>query len=758
MSADAPRTASQADFTFQLAEMPDVEWKVIGFEGREALSQLFSFQVDLAAQSADVDIEGVLGKNCLLEIDGPSGSRFVHGMVCRFERTGQGRRDTYYSAEVVPVHWLLGKRFHSRIFQEHNCAGMTPQAIIEKVFTDAGMPAGSYRFAISGSYAAREYVVQYRESDLDFISRVMEEEGIFYFFEHTAEGHKMVLADSGVAHVASPLDPECLYREPTGLLGERVSIYALRETADIQSGAFRLKDFDFIKPGTDIGVNKTSDSNTSLEVSDYPGRYTDAREGGRLADVRLQEQQAGKRVLQMSGNVRGLLPGYKFTLQEHPVEALNMEFLVVQVLQRGTQPQGAEDGDGSGGTPRYESDLRVIPATVAFRPPRVTPRPQILGSQTAMVTGPSGEEIYTDQYGRVKVKFHWDLEGAHDENSSRWIRVSQGMAGGQYGMLFLPRVGQEVVVDHLNGDPDRPIITGRVFNNDQMPPYTLPDEKTKSTIKTHTSQGGGGTNEICFEDKAGEEQVLIYAQKDLHIRALNDMVQNVQNDQHLTVDQHRFALIKQNDHCEVTLDRNEKIGGKYSSEVTGDQGNKVGGNASMDVTGKLYLKSAQEVVIEGSMGLTLKVGGNFIKIDPSGVSIVGTLTKINSGGAAGSGQAVTLAAPEAPVDANTATPGQDTTYSATAVEMAALQPPETGFAPTEVPPEEEPVTSWVEIEMVDEEGQPYPNEKYEITFPDGTVRRGRLDRNGQARIGLKEPTEVQVTFPNLDTDAWERIS
>jgi type VI secretion system secreted protein VgrG len=651
---------------------------------------------------------------------------------------------------------MLTRRHRSRIFQTHNCSDMTVGGIVKQVLDDAGISSDSYRFALSGTYTAREYVVQYRETEMDFISRLMEEEGLFYFFEHTAEGHKMVIADSAVAHVVSPIDGECTYREPTGLVAERNTLFSLRETADIQSGSVRLKDFDFVKPGTDIGAVSSADRFADLEISDYPGKYQERADGTKLTQVLLEEQQCRKRVLRMAGDVRGLIPGFKFAMIEHPDEALNIEYLVTHVTQNATQPQSAEESAGGGSGTTYGVDLRVIPADVPFRAPLVTPRPRAAGSQTALVVGPSGEEIYTDNYARIKVQFHWDLVGEYNENSSRWIRVSQGMAGGQYGMMFLPRVGQEVVVDFLEGDPDRPIVTGRVYNNDQMPPYTLPDEKTKSTIKTHTSTGGGGTNEIRFEDKAGEEQLLFYAQKDMHLRVLNNRVENVVMDRHLTVDQHKFEHVNQNKHNEVTLDFNEKVGGKMSLDVTGDHGVKAGGNYSHEAS-KIYLKAGQDVVIEGATGLTLKVGGNFIKIDPSGVSIQGTLTKINSGGAAGAGTAVALTAPEATIAADEVTPGADITYQATPVEATALEPPAHAFAPAEVPPEEEKITSWVEIELVDEEGQPVPDELYELTYPDGTTRRGKLDRNGLAHIGLREQMDIQVTFPHFDAEAWERI-
>ncbi|MFQ5806157.1 MAG: type VI secretion system Vgr family protein [Phycisphaerae bacterium] len=750
------RPASVADFTFKVGEKTAEDLKVTGFDGTEEISRLFSFRVALCSDDPDIGFDEIVGKPCVLEIRAAGGSRFVNGIVRRFERSGEGASLTYYAAEIVPVHWLLTKRHRSRIFQEHNCSDMTVPGIIKKVLDDAGIPGDNYRFALQGSYDTREYVVQYRESELNFISRLMEEEGIFFFFEHTAEGHTMVIGDSPVAHPATPNEAEFAYREPTGLVSEQEQeyVYALRDGQEIRTGAVTLDDYNFQQPQVDLAASASADQFTSLEYSDYPGEYSDKAVGERYAKVRLEEFQCARRIERMDATVRALLPGFTFTLKEHPSEPLNRDYLVTRIAHVARQPQSVEEEAGAERGVEYKADVQTIPSDVPYRPPRRTPRPLIHGSQTAIVVGPSGEEIYPDKYGRVKVQFHWDREGKYDENSSRWTRVSQGSAGGQYGIMFLPRVGQEVIVEYIEGDPDRPIITGRVYNNDQMPPYSLPDEKTKSCIKTHSSKGGGGTNEIRFEDKKDSEQILLYAQKNLHVRVNNDRVENVDHDRHLTVKENKFELVKKKKHVEVSLDVNEKIGGNKSLHVSGDVGEEFSGNHSESTSGNIYLKSGKDLVIEAGTGLTLKVGGNFVKIDQSGVTVLGTLTKINSGGSGSNGSAVSLAQAEATINADSATPGKDVTYAAAPTAAAALEVEEKAFTPVEE--EEEKETSWVEIEMVDEAGQPWPDERYEITFPDGQVRKGSLDRNGQAHVPLPEPVEVQVSFPRLDAEAWER--
>ena len=760
--SDSPEAAAlswtNAAFTFKAGELDTETLKVLGFTGSEAISELFRFSVELCSDEPNIDAATVVGKPCILRLEGPSGRRYVNGIVRRFERLGEGATVVYYSAEIVPSHWLLTQRHKCRAYQTQNCSDMTVPGIIKQVLTDAGLPDDTFRMAIQETYETLEFVVQYHESDMDFISRLMEREGIFYFFEHTADGHKMVFGDSGVAHVSNVLGSEFPFHAVSGLVpdSDQETVFSVRVRNDIRMGSACVDDFDFMNPPLQLRASAAADSETSLEFSDYPGEYSEKTTGSRYATVRLEEFQATKRVFEIASTARGLLAGCKFSLTEHPIQDFNTDYLITHITHFARQPQSAEGSAGGEEGFRYQVDLTAIASDVSFRPTRKTRRPVVRGSQTALVVGPKGEEIYTDKYGRVKVQFHWDREGVYDENSSCWIRVSQGAAGGGYGMMFLPRVGQEVIVDFLEGNPDRPIITGRVYNNDQMPPYTLPDEKTKSVIKTNSSTGGGGTNEICFEDLKDSEKLLIYAQKDFHLRALNDRVENIGNDRHLTVEQHKFELIKQKKNIEVKLDQNEKIGGKYSLKVEGDFGVEVGGNYSVKVGGKLYLKSDQEVVIEAAKGLTLKCGGNFVKIDSSGVTILGTKVKVNSGGAAGSGTPVSLSAPEATIESEEATPGADVTYNADALAFAAAAVE--SLADTEQPEEPVPVElSWVEIEMIDEEGQPMPNELYEITYPDGKTRRAKLNEQGIAHIGLREPMDVQVTFPHLDQDAWERI-
>jgi type VI secretion system secreted protein VgrG len=751
MSESPSRSARTADFTFRAGEFTQDELRVTRFDGREGISTLFEFRVELCSDLATVDAASLVGQPCVLEIAGAHGSRFVNGIVRRFSRLGEGVNLTFYAAEIVPVHWLLTRRHRSRIFQE-----LSIPDIIRKVFEDAGIPTDNYRFALEGQYTAREYVVQYRESEFDFITRLMEREGIFYFFEHAVDGHKMVIADSGVAHVATPEQAEYPYRAPLGLVPEErhEHIYKAEDHQEIRTGAVALDDFDFQKPPTQLRADVATDQFSALRFEEYPGQYTERSEGQRYARLRLEEFQCARRRLNMAGTTRLLMPGYKFTLSEHPSEAMNDEFLVCHLRHAAVMPQSAEEEAAEPRESEYRLDIEAILATVPFRPPRQTPQPTVRGSQTALVVGPSGEEIYTDEYGRVKVQFHWDQEGVYDDKSSCWIRVVQGLAGGNYGMMFLPRVGQEVVVDFLEGDPDQPVITGRVYNKDHMPPYPLPDEKTKSCIKTNSSKGGGGTNELRFEDKKGSEQILIHAQKDFHVRVRGNRVVTVLGDDHLSVQKNSIEFVKESRHTEVKLDTATKVGGNVTLEVAGDGGYDYAGNLSIAGGGNVYLKAGSNLVIEAGTALTLKAGGSFIKIDGSGVAVQGNSVKLNSGGAPGSGSAVNTQTPDEAALADDVKPGQDVTYTTQPGEYERIEVTRIGGTGEEESEQQE--DSWIEIELVDDDGNPVPNERYEVTLPNGNIRHGNLDENGFARINGIRPGECEINFPRLDREGWRR--
>ncbi|WAS91658.1 type VI secretion system Vgr family protein [Nannocystis punicea] len=497
--------------------------RVVQLSGTEALSSLFEFRVEAAG--LDFDAETLLGQPALLSLNGAESPRPVHGIVSEAEYVGYTRGLQLYELTIVPWAYKLGLREDCRVFQDK-----TTEQIVTEVLTRAGLRRDWFRFSLGDSYAPRNYCVQYHETDLAFVSRLLEEDGIFYFFEHEQSRHVWVMADQIQAH--SPIDGTATvwFNPPRGTVQDREHIRRFRFGGRLRSGKVTLRDFNLHKPDLDLEVKEAAKVDTDLEVYDFPGEYQDPKRGGphqgqSMAKIRLEALQATRRAGMGESDSPRLVPGRTMTLAGHPKHELNAEYRLIEVRHKGEQPQ-VLDQDASGES-TYHNVFTVTELKVPFRPPRTTTRPVMRGVQTATVVGPDGEEVHTDAEGRVRVQFHWDREGGHDENSATWVRVSQLWAGNGYGAMFLPRIGHEVLVDFIEGDPDRPIIIGRIYHGNNHPPYPLPEEKTKSTIKSESSLGGDGFNELRFEDRKGSEEVFLHAQKDWNTEILNNLTENV---------------------------------------------------------------------------------------------------------------------------------------------------------------------------------------------------------------------------------------
>ena len=490
------------------------------------------------------------------------------------------------------------------------------------------------------------------------MSRLLEEEGIFYFFDHSDKKHLLVFADGPVAYKEIAGESGVTYNFSQGIAPTEECVYRFAFSRQVRSGKMTRRDYNFEKPGLDLKKEEQAKVHEKLEVYDYPGRYVEPDRGKQLSKVRLEESMTYYETAEGESTCVRLVPGFKFSLSDHEHGEYNRDYFLTKLVTRGEQPQSLQEKSGSGNVEfSYSSRFTAIPASVPFRPARVTPKPVVEGIQTAKVTGPGGEEIYTDKYGRVKVKFHWDRGDDHDEKSSCWIRVSSTFAGGQYGAIFTPRIGHEVVVDFLEGDPDRPLITGSVYNADQMPPYELPAEKTKSTTKTDSSIGGKGFNEIRFEDKKGEEQVFVHGERNLDVRIEKDAMEWIGQDRHLIVKKDQLEMVEGDKHQTVTGDHNEKVDGTVSLKVGMDLQEKVGMKHALDAGQEIHLKAGMKVIIEAGTQVTMKAGANFVDIGPSGVTIQGLMVKINSGGSAGSGSGASPDPPKPPAEADKANPG-----------------------------------------------------------------------------------------------------
>ena len=563
---------------------------LIGLEGVERMSGLFEFHLDLISENHNIAFKSIVGENVTIAMLLADGSkRFINGIISRFSQgRGGGESDTsdarfsHYSAAMVPWPWLLTRTADSRIFQEKSVTEIIEQIFSEKSFTD-------YSIRLQGSYDPRTYCVQYRETDFNFISRLMEDEGMFYFFEHEDGKHTLVIADAPAENKPCPKQAEARYQITGGGWLEEDVVTTLNVAQEIQVGKFAINDYNFEVPTTKLLVDaaaKKSLGPGEREVYDYPGKYTVRDRGDTLVNVRMEEHEARMTTLEGASDCRAFFSGSRFRLIDYYRRDMdNKEYLITavshKIVSKGEFPSIAPDPTGAGFN--YSNRFTCIPHEVPFRPRRETPKPFIRGTQTAIVTGPGGEEIYTDEYGRVKVQFHWDREGKRDENSSCWIRVSQVWAGTNWGAMYIPRIGHEVIVDFLEGDPDQPIVTGRVYHGINMPPYGLPGEKTKSTLKSNSSLGGGGYNEFRYEDKKGQEEIYLHGQKDWTIVIENDKNQSVGHDETLFVGHDQTISIANNRDKTVGVNQTEKIGVNKTIAVGANHGETIGANMNQTV-------------------------------------------------------------------------------------------------------------------------------------------------------------------------------
>jgi len=606
--------------------------------GQEGISRLFHFDLELVSENPSIDFAAIVGKNVTVKIRlaDQLTDRYINGVVSRFSQSGSTSEEhlTAYHAEVVPWLWLLSRTADCKMFQF-----MTPPDIIQMVFTTYGFK--DFRLDLRGSYPIREYCVQYRETDLNFVSRLMEQYGIFYYFEHENGKHTMVLTDATVDKPC-PFQGTARYQTTQGIAhAEEDVVTGFTWEQDFRSSKYSLMDWNFETPAVNLQVNVDSTqpppAGMAFEIYDYPGEYVLRDVGENLAKVRIQEQDAQTVVVEGTSNIRTLTTGYSLGLTEHPRGSLNQRYLLTSIQHTATE--GSYDSGDPMEAFTYSNHFRCMPLSLSFRPTRVTPRPVIQGLQTAIVAGTPGEEIYVDNYGRIKVQFHWDRIHTRNEESSCWIRVAQTWAGKRWGSVFIPRVGQEVLVGFLEGDPDQPMVVGTVYNGDQIHPYPLPDYKTRSVLRTDTTRGGGGANEIRFEDKAGYEEIMVHGQGELNIRVEADRHETIIGERHLQVYKDKHEDLGKNSYIGVKQDEIVHVGQDMSRKVDGNVVLKVGGSHTEDVGQEVYLKAGMKVVLEAGMQITLKAAGGFVDIGPSGVTIQGTMVLINSGGAAGSGTA-----------------------------------------------------------------------------------------------------------------------
>ncbi len=636
-------------YQFHVEGLEDDTLVVRGFDGQETLSseringQLchgFRYQLELASRLANLTPEMVVDKVAELTLyRNDVLVQRVNGIVRCFTQGDTGHHHTFYSLTLVPALERLSLRHNSRIFQLN-----TVPEILSILLQEMGI--NDYAFALTRDCAQREFCVQYRETDLDFLHRLAAEEGLVYSFIHEEGKHTLIFSDASesLPKLGEPIP----YNTLAGGMIESPYISALSVHTQSEVSQTALQDYSFKKPtysfaqqavGTEMDYQQPD-----YEHFDAPGRYKDDVSGKAFSQIRLDYLRRNAHTATGKSNQPLLRPGVKFDLQEHLDDTLNRDWLVVSVTSQGTQPQALEEAGGHGAT-TYANQFSLIPA---HRTWRATPqaKPQVDGPMIAMVVGPEGEEIFCDEHGRVKLHFPWDRYSNGDEHSSCWVRVSQGWAGSQYGMIAIPRIGHEVIVSFLNGDPDQPIVTGRTYHATNIAPYALPDNKTKTVLRTETHQGQG-YNELSFEDQAGSEQIYLHAQKDFDGLIENDHTSVIKHDKHLTVENDRFTQIKNNQHLTVGGESRESVTGNRTLMVEGSLHVKTGSVWVNESGTEVHIKAGQKVVIEAGSEITVKAGGSFVKVDPAGVHLSGAGVNLNSGGSPGSGsgfsgQAATL--------------------------------------------------------------------------------------------------------------------
>ncbi len=646
----------------------DDEFVLTSFSGTEAVSRLFLFQIEFMSTNLNLTAKDVIGKAVTIEVAeknvgdrDDADVRYFHGYINRFSsgsispfKGGEDEPSRLYTAEVVPAMWFLTQTARSHIFfpekEEKSIYEVVEDVLNRSIHADMSWD-GSQANELKSRMV--KHCVQYRETDFNFVSRMLEQFGAYFYFEHADGSHKLIISTQPTTSTCRESDAE--FRPNEGRM-----IRSWLHSFEFVSGEYEHADYNFETPLDDLKSNSPKigelvPDTAGYQIYDYPGEFADKGVGDTEARIRQEEEETSYSVVQSSSGYRSFSTGHKFKLTFHPEEESQKElgeYMLTSIQHFASEPylsgeQGAE----------YSNSFSCIPAAVRYRPPRVTPKPVISGVQTAVVTGPAGEEIYTDEYGRIKVCFHWDREtkGIKDsegENCSCWVRVAQAMAGRRYGFMALPRINQEVVIEYEEGDPDRPLCVGSVYNDDQPHHYDPTEHKTRTYFKTNSSPGGEGFNELFFEDKADQEMIFLHAEKDLDTRVKECSREHIGGNMHLIVGKDEADGGEVEVDIEKSLKR--KVGESQHVSIGGDwntKANNCSHEAEMDIDAKAGMKYAMEggmdvhikaglnLVLEAGLNISLVVGGNSVVIDPSGVSITagamvnisGGLVNINSG-------------------------------------------------------------------------------------------------------------------------------
>lgn len=617
--------------------------QVLSFTGKEAISQTYAFEVQLVCEKADLNLESLLHKQAYLEFDNEGNG--IHGVINRVARGETGRRLTHYSVTLVPRLAYLEHRINQRIFQQ-----LTVPQIITSVLKDHGILTDLHLFQLNTQYPPREYCVQ-KESDLHFIQRLCQEEGLHFHFQHTQEQHLLVFGDNQAyfRRLARPVP----YRQDTGMVPETPAINRFEVRLEARTSHTTRSDNDFRKTHIQLVASQAPDreiKQPSLEDYDYPGGFSDRTRGKLLTRRALERHRADYRMAHGQSDQPMLMSGHYLQMSGHPCQEYSELWLLTEVSHTGKQPQVLEEGIPIEPRPHdgdqvqgYRNHFSATPWDVFYRPPLRYEKPRMMGNQTAVVTGPAGEEIHCDSYGRVKVQFYWDREGQRDDRSSCWLRVASHWAGNAHGSLSVPRVGMEVLVSFLDGDPDQPLISGCLINSANPVPYELPAHKTRSVFRSKSSPDSTGFNELHVEDRAGRELIYLRAQRDLEHKVENDSRLEVGNERRETIKGNSISVLEAEDHRTVTADRKTRLNANDHLHVVGNSQSRVDQTLSFDVGQQVHIKAGAHVSMEAGASISLNVGGHHLLINHLGIF---SSTEIQIGGAPLKGPTATLSMPE----------------------------------------------------------------------------------------------------------------
>ena len=594
--------------------------QVLSFTGKESISEPYSFDVELVSERPDLDIESLLHKQAFLAFN-RSGAG-IHGQVYRIAQGDSGKRLTRYSLTLVPHLAYLAHRTNQRIFQQQT----VPQ-IIAQILEEHGIQSNAYRFQLGSTYPPRDYCVQYNESDLHFIQRLCWEEGIHYHFQHSQQGHTLVLGDDQT--IFPKLGKPTAYVQDSGLVADEpvVSIFSLRVAS--RTSRTTLRDYDFKKSSITLEANcrpTVQGGQPDLEDYRYPGGFIHRERGELLSRRALEGHRTDYRQAKGQSDQPALISGHFLRLSEHPRQECNDLWLLCSIEHEGQQPQVLEEslsievgGHKDSLRQGYRNTFTATPWEAIYRPQKAYKKPRILGSQTAVVTGPKGEAIHCDAYGRVKVCFHWDRKDQRDDKSSCWLRVASSWAGNGHGAVTIPRVGMEVLVSFLEGDPDAPVISGCLNNSANPLAYELPANKTRSVFRSRSSPGTTGFNELHLEDRSGQELIYLRAQRDMEQKIEHDSRLEVGNERKETIKGNSVVILEAEEQRTVTADRKVQLKANDYLLVGSSSHTRVGQTLVVEAGQEVHIKAGANLILDAGASITLKAGGQHIVIGPGGI-------------------------------------------------------------------------------------------------------------------------------------------